>query len=366
MPDSLATGAAYARFTPNGTPDDLRLIVSPVGADTALRTALQDLRLGRYHATRDLLEMTGREWGLRTSRSNLLAAGASDPGIFKLWLDEEPNHPDAAMMWARVLTRAALKAYRSGMSQDVVGGAARLAAKAGWRASELLPECPVPWVDKILLAQLPYPAHYLDPHAQQRHQPWDELPGGRDQGMPHLGPWPLLGEIDARHPGNREGYHAMRQYFQRVRSTGAAMDFSCWILLSEPSTPELWLLPLYALVDKFRKEHGEGRGATSRFWQTGAVGHYAVEAYNKWFAQLPPAEYPWASMADLSHLAHALVANGETKMAADVLRAMSPYVTAQPWKDVNTILGRSTDWTDWFLTLRASTLRRWPLTTPTT
>ncbi|MFK0113159.1 hypothetical protein [Streptomyces sp. NPDC091217] len=342
----------------------MRLIISPVGADTALRTALQDLRLGRYHAARDLLEMTGREWGLRTSRSNLLAAGAADPGIFKLWLDEEPTSPDAAMMWARVLTRAALKAYRTGMSEDVAGAAARLAAKAGWRASDLLPECPVPWVDKLLLSQLPYPAHYLDPHARHRQMPWDELPGGREQGMPHLGPWPLLREVDARHPGNREGYHAMRQYFHRVCSAGAAMDFSCWMLMSEPPSPELRMLPVYALADKFRKEHGEdGQAGTSTFWQASTVGHHAVNAYHKWFARLPPAEYPWASMADLSYLAHALVANGESRMAADVLRAMGPYVTAQPWKDVNTILGRGKNWEDWFLTIRASTLRRWPITT---
>ncbi|MGW3447378.1 hypothetical protein [Streptomyces sp. NPDC001076] len=364
MPDSLAAGAAYARFAPNGTPDDMNLIVSPVGADTALRSALQDLRLGRYHAARELLEMTGREWGLRTSRSNLLAAGAGDPGIFKLWLEEEPSSPDAAMMWARVLTRAALKAYRSGMSEDVVGPAARMAAEAGWRAAGLLPECPVPWVDKILLSQLPYPAHMLDPYARHRQMPWDELPGGRDQGMPHFGPWPLLGEVDARHPGNREGYHAMRQYFQRVRGTGAAMDFACWMVLSEPPSPELWLLPLYALGDKFRTEHGEDhRAGTLRFWQTASVGHYAVQAYSKWFAQLAPAEYPWVSMSDLSHLAHALTANGETQKAADVLRAMGPYVTAQPWKDVNAILGRNRNWEDWFLMNRASTLRRWPLTT---
>ncbi|MEU2774632.1 hypothetical protein ABZ646_17225 [Streptomyces sp. NPDC007162] len=306
--------------------------------------------------------MTGREWGLRTSRSNMLAAGAGDPGIFKLWLDEEPDSPDAAMMWARVLTRAALRAFRSGMGEEVVGRAARLAAKAGWRAADLLPECPVPWVDKILLAQLPYPAHYLDPYARHRQMPWDELPGGREQGMPHLGPWPLLGEVAARHPGNRAGYHAMRQFFQRVRSPGAAMDFSCWLLMSEPPSPELWMLSVYALGDKFRKEHGEeGRAGTLRFWQTGTVGHHAVNAYDKWFAELPPTEYPWVSMADLSHLAHALVANGESQKAADVLRAMGPYVTAQPWKDVNTILGRSRNWEDWFLTVRASTLRRWPL-----
>lgn len=361
MPDSLATGAV---FTHLDDPDDMRLIVSPVGADADLRNALQDLQLGRYRAARDLLKMTGTNWGLRTSRSQLLAAGASEPGVFKLWLDEEPHDPDAAMMWARVLTRAALGAYRRGKSKDVVGRAAQWASTACQRASDMLPECPVPWVDKLQLAQLPWwPSELLDPKARTRQKPWDVLPllaDGSDHGMPHRGPWPLLWEVNGRHPGNREGYHRMRQYFQTCNSPGAAMDFSCWMLLSEPPSPDQWMLPVYALVDKFLKDHGEnGATGTLRFWQTSSAGFHAVNAYAKWFDQLPPADYPWVSMADLSHLAHALVAAGETQMAADVLRAMGPYVTAQPWQGVNAALGRSRSWEDEFLMTRASTLRRW-------
>ncbi|MFD4605957.1 hypothetical protein ACFWPQ_49135 [Streptomyces sp. NPDC058464] len=356
----------FTHFNAHGAPDDTRLIVSPIGADADLRHALQDLQLGRYHAARDLLRMTGHNWRLRTSRSQLLAAGASEPGVFKLWRDEEPTNPDAAMMWARVLTRAALDAYRRGKSADVMGRATQLAAHACQRASELLPACPVPWVDKLQLAQLPIPSHLLDPDARTRPKPWDALPpaaGGLDHGMYHRGPWPLLIEANRRHPGNREGYHRMRQYFQTVCGSGAAMDFSCWMVLSEPPSPELWMLPVYALVDKFRVEHGEdGAAGRDSFWQTANAGGHAVRAYDGWFAAIPPDEYPWVSMSDLSHLAHALVAYGATEMAAEVLRAMGPYVTAQPWMDVNTVQGRYTNWQDWFLTARASTLRRWSST----
>ncbi|MGW1626579.1 hypothetical protein [Streptomyces sp. NPDC002172] len=344
----------------------MRLIVSPIGADADLRNAVQDLQLGRYHAARDLLRMTGRNWGLRTRRSQLLAAAAGEPGVFKMWRDEEPDSPDAAMMWARVLTRAALRAYRGGKSEDVVRRAAQWGAQACQRASDLLPACPVPWVDKLLLAQLPFPSYLLDPHAQTRPKPWDKLPpeaGDLDHGMHHRGPWPLLVEVNRRHPGNREGYHRMREYFQTTCSSGAAMDFSCWMVLSEPPSPDLWMLPVYALVDKYRIEHGENSAAgRESFWQTANAGGHAVRAYDKWFAKIPPDEYPWVSMSDLSHLAHALIANGETQMAAQVLRAMGPYVTAQPWQDVNTIQGRHTNWQDWFLTARASTLRRWRAT----
>ncbi|MEV5847416.1 hypothetical protein AB0M32_36180 [Streptomyces sp. NPDC051985] len=348
----------------HGALDDMTVIVSPVGADADLRAALEDLRLGRYAAARDLLVMTGQNWALRTSRSQLLAAGAGEPGIFKMWLDEEPDNPDAAMMWARVLTRAALDAYRRGKPADVLGRAAQLAAQACQRASDLLPACPVPWVDRLQLTQLPYKPKYFDPHADSRPEPWDMLPrlaSGEDHGMYHRGPWHLLLEADARHPGNREAHHQMRRYLQVRRSTGAAMDFSCWTVLTEPPSPELWLLPVYASVDKYRTEHSDGSVDTS-FWQTAGFGFQACRAYDEWFAKIPPAEYPWVSMTDLSHLAHALTASGETQKAAAVFRAMGPYVTAQPWKDVNTVLGRTKAWEDEFLTVRASTLLRWPAT----
>lgn len=366
MPDSLATGAVFTHFNTDGTADDMRLIVSPIGADADLRHAVQDLQLGRYHAARDLLRMTGPNWGLRTRRSQLLAGGAGEPGVFKLWLDEEPDSPDAAMMWARVLTRAALRAYRGSKSEDVVRRAAQWGAQACQRASDLLPACPVPWVDKLLLAQLPFPSALLDPYARTRQEPWDVLPpaaGGLDHGMHHRGPWPLLMEVNRRHPGNREGYHRMREYFQTTCSSGAAMDFACWMVLSEPPSPDLWMLPVYALVDKYRIEHGEnGAAGRESFWQTASAGSHAVKAYHRWFVKIPPDEYPWVSLSDLSHLAHALIANGETQMAAQVLRAMGPYVTAQPWQDVNTVQGRYANWQDWFLTARASTLRRRPAT----
>lgn len=74
MPDSLATSAAFPRGGERAsTPDAMSLIVSPVGADSDLRDALEDLKLGRHSATRDLLSRTGAHWALRTGRSQLLA-----------------------------------------------------------------------------------------------------------------------------------------------------------------------------------------------------------------------------------------------------------------------------------------------------
>jgi hypothetical protein len=51
------------------------------------------------------------------------------------------------------------------------------------------------------------------------------------------------------------------------------------------------------------------------------------------------------------------VACGQDERAAWVFKAMGPYAMPQPWKDVNASLGRSQDWTDAFLRIRASVLR---------
>ncbi|MBW8800054.1 MAG: hypothetical protein JF597_42665 [Streptomyces sp.] len=339
----------------------MTVIVSPVGADADLRAALEDLRLGRYAATRDLLRMTGQHWALRTSRSQILAAVA-DPGVFKMWHDEEPHHPDAAMMWARALSRAAVDAFHSGKSEHIVGRAARMAAEACQRASDLLPACPVPWIDRLQLTQLPFRPEAFDPHAHLRPQPWNMLPAEdvRSHGMYHPGPWPLLREADRRDPGSREAHHQMRQALMVHSGLGAARDFSFWIVSKRLRSLELLMLPLYAIMDKYRAEHGSGQFGALQFWQRAQVGHYACQAYDRWFADIPADGYPWLSMTDLSHLAHALVATGENQRAAAVFRAMGPYATAQPWQDVNASLGRSRDWRDWFVTTRDATLRRWP------
>ena len=324
MPDSLATTSAS--FTPRmergAALADVQLIVSPVGADTDLRAALEDLKLGRYLAARDLLARTGRNWALRTIRIQLLVAWAGEPGVFKTWRDEEPDNPDAAMMWGRVLTRAALTAYRANQSQQVVARAAGLARQALYQARILLPECPVPWVDLLQLTQLPFAPHHFDPHAHTRQMPWDAL---KDPAMHHRGPWPLLAEINQRHPGNREGHHRMREWFQnRSREPAAAMNYACWLVATGVLNPQLLVMPLYTLAHLYRRRHGDGRGGALQFWQTAQVRHYACHAYDDWFARIPPVEYPWLPLPDLSHLAHALARAAQPRSGFRAVTRRSP------------------------------------------
>jgi hypothetical protein len=326
------------------------LIVSPIGADTDLRAAMEDLKLGRYLAARDLLAVTGMNLELRTSRSLLLAAGAGKGGAFKTWVDEDPASADAAMMWARVLTRAAVAAHRKGRPGDLVGAAARMARSACERAAVLAPYCPVPWICLLHLTQLPYDPSYFDPYAMRRPRPWDRID---DITMPYAGPWPLLYEIDRRDPGNREGYQRMRQYFRECGPRGAAMNFSSWVATGTPRHPVLLMLPLYALMDDYMAVYGDG--GSRMYWQTDQVRLAARRARDVWFAQVPPVQRAWLPLADLSHLAHALVACGED--AREVFEAMGPYVTAEPWQQINRSYGHSYDWKTEYCRTREAALR---------
>ncbi|MFF7987132.1 hypothetical protein ACFZDK_50035 [Streptomyces sp. NPDC007901] len=333
----------------------MTLIVSQVGTDVDLRRALEDLKIGRYLAARDLLVRTGWHWSLYTIRTQLLAAGDGAAGVIKAWLDEDPQNPHALIMWARALTRTAVVAHHSGAQPELVGRAMNLARQACLTAIGQSPACPVPWIDLLRLTQLPVDPVDFDPYADRRPLPWNL---SRDPGMPHRGPWPLLHEINRRHPGSREGHHRMREFFLHRGSPGTAEDFSGWLVMGRVVSPDLLLLPLYALMDVYRQRHGNGEGTAIAFWQEGRVSGYAVRAYDEWFDKIPATEYPWVALADLSHLAFTLVACGEEARAGAVFEAMGPYTTAEPWRTINASLGRSADWRDEFVRTRVSVLRR--------
>ncbi|MFJ3779809.1 hypothetical protein ACIPX0_49925 [Streptomyces sp. NPDC090075] len=333
----------------------MTLTVGHVGADVDLHHALEDLKIGRYHAARDLLNRACWNWPLYTSRTQLLAAGDGAAGVIKTWLDEEPHNPHALVMWARALTRTAVVAHHADTRPELVSRAASLAQQACGTAIGQAPLSPVPWIDLLRLTQLPYDPALFDPYASQRPVPWALL---SDPGMPHRGPWPLLHEINHRHLGSREGHHRMREYFLHRMSPGTAEDFSCWLVMGQVDNPELLLLPLYALMDVYRRRHGDGKGGAHQFWQAGRISGYALRAYDEWFDKIQPSEYAWVPLADLSHLAFTLVACGEEARARAVFEAMGPYTTAEPWRTVNASLGRSADWRNEFVRTRASVLRR--------
>lgn len=330
---------------------DMALIVDLAGRDDELRRALEDLRMNRHSAMRSVLMKSVRDRPLRTARSQVLAVGAGDGAAIVAWLEEDPRNADAMMMWARVLTRQAVRAFRQGKDEALLRRAARVARDACWAAIRDSPADPVPWVCLLDLAKLPIDLRHLDPFVSQRPYPWGQAP---EMGL-FDGPWPLLYEVDRRDPGNREAYHRMREFAETCLSGGLAVDFSRWTSGRAPYGSALHVMPLYAFLAEYLRRHGDGRDGAIAFWTTAQVKHYARKACDDWFYATPDSVRSQLSLLDLNHLAFVLVACGEVG-ADGVFREIGPYATSAPWAQVSGSLGR--DWQSEFRRMRDSSLRR--------
>ncbi|WUH92649.1 hypothetical protein OG900_22755 [Streptomyces sp. NBC_00433] len=297
-----------------------RLAPHPAGPDGELRAALEEVRIGRWVAMRDLLAKTRTRWELRTSRSQVLAAAAARSHVVREWLLDDPSGADALMMRARVGTERVLRAHRSGRD-----GTAELAVEARtavWAAARAAPDDPVPWVCLLALAQ-------VDP---RQLEPEHRMPAPEEMLPP--GPWRLLAEVQRRDPYNREAHHRALQFLLNARSGGSApaLNFAHWVGGWVPleSASALLVLPLYAYAQHYRDKRERGRyDAIGRAqWTREPLINDVQRALVGWFERSVPAE---RSVLDLNHLAHALWAGRRYAEAAEVFDAIGRYATAQPW-----------------------------------
>jgi hypothetical protein len=276
---------------------------------------MEELRAGRWHAARDLLEHTGRDWALRTARSQVLAAVGAGSDVVAAWRAEEFDSFDAAMMQARVAVVRALRAHRERRrDRDRLVHRARLAC---WDASRAWDEDPVPWIGLINLAQID--VRQLQPG--HREPPWELL-------LPE-GPWNLLREVYQRDPYNREAWLRMMQVF--LARDVPVFDFLRWMSTWAPHGSDLLVMPLYAYVEDYRRARDQrpGKGRLL-YWTNSNAAYFTDRALRLWFDFAAPQA---RSPVDLNHLAHALHAGGFTE-GAEVFAAIGPYVTPAPWQDV--------------------------------
>ncbi|MFD7379132.1 hypothetical protein [Streptomyces mirabilis] len=319
---------------------DMALTIHPAGRDDDLRLALEDLQVGRWLSTHHLLAHT-HTWTLRTSRSQVLAAGAASGGAIDAWIAEESDSPNALMMRARVLTQRVLTAHRARANHHTLFQAAGAARQACGDAARRWPHDPVPWVCLLALAQLD-----IDHRDRHRLEHWAYPP----EALLPPGPWPLLGEVGRRDAGNREAYHRMLQCLQ-ARGRGA-VDFSRWVASVTPRGSVLLTLPLYAYAESYRLRMESGQVSSSLgFWTDEQVRYYVRLARDGWFAHLP--DTADCSLVDLNHLAYALNACGLSG-AGEVFEAIGTFATTAPWAQ----LSESRWWQDEFLKARAYALRR--------
>lgn len=303
-----------------GNSPEFRPAYHPAGLDGELRFALEEVRVGRWVSMRDLLARTGDRPGLRTARSQVLAAAAARSHVVREWLAEEPSSPDGLMMRARVDTERVLHAHRAGHSGVAeLAGHARSSASA---AAAAAPGDPVPWVCRLALAQ-------VDPRqtvAEHRVAPPDRM-------LP-LGPWGLLHEVWRRDVYSREGHHRMLQALLAapVGGPAAALNFAhsvkSWVPWQSGSA--LLVLPLYAYVQHYRDKQERGRydpiGRAQ--WTREPVTDDVQRALQGWFELSDPVE---RSVLDLNYLAHALWAGRRYDEAARVFHAIGRHATTQPW-----------------------------------
>jgi hypothetical protein len=299
----------------DGGRGQFRPVYHPAGPDEPLRQAIDDVRVGRWMSTRDLLARTGEDWALRTARSQVLAAVAARSAVVQVWLDEEPGSADARMMLARVATQRVLQAHRQRHP-----GAAQLEAEARQACHEAASAAdPVPWVCLLALAQVD--------GRQQR--PEHRVPPPENL-LPH-GPWGLLEEAVKRDQYNREAFHRMLQVCSQLGASQAyALDFARWVGSWAPAGSPLLVMPLYAHAEHylFERKRGRGDALAHRQWSREDILRDTLRALVGWFDRAEPAT---RSQLDLNHLAHALYAARRFTDAAPVFEALGPYATQLPW-----------------------------------
>ncbi|MFI1535190.1 hypothetical protein [Streptomyces anandii] len=287
----------------------------PAGHDAELRTALQDLRTGRWVAMRDLLERT-TAWELWTARTQVLGVAAAGTDAVRAWRAEEPGSVPAAVMHARVAVERALRARRRRHRRTHELWIE--AWDASHTATRIAPRDPVPWVCLLALAQ-------LDPDLR-----WDEHREAPPEPTLPVGPWGLLAEAGRRDPHNREAHHRMLQFLYArgfADRPAEASGFAQWAAASAPPGSALHVLPLYVRVERYRRAHGQD-AALDLHWVAEDATREASEALLSWFASSEPAG---RSPLDLNHLAHALWGAQRFGDAARVFDALGPYWTPRPW-----------------------------------
>ncbi|MEU7057415.1 hypothetical protein [Streptomyces sp. NPDC046197] len=287
----------------------------PAGHDPALRTALQDLRTGRWMAMRDLLERT-TAWWQWTQRTQVLAAAAAGTDVVRAWRAEEPESVPAAVMHARVAVERALRARRERHRRTHELWIE--AWDASHTASRIAPQDPVPWLCLLALAQL------------DGELSWEEHRVAAPEPTLPPGPWGLLAEADKRDPHNREAHHRMLQFlYARGPSDrpAEAAGYAQWVAGSAPPGSALHVLPLYVRVERYRRGGGHD-AALDLHWVAEDATREAQRALHSWFEHT---DTPERSLLDLNHLAHALWGALRFGDAARVFDALGPYWTPLPW-----------------------------------
>ncbi len=276
-------------------------------ADRELRSAVQDLAIGRWAGPRDLLADTGRDWDRRTHRIRVLADAAVASKCVEAWQIAEPGSLDAAVTRAEL---EVVRAFHLAAQSEDGAPVERLdtAVRACLVAANADADDPVPLVSLLTVARL-YPGGH--PRIEQW---WDEL--------------------QRRDPYNREACHQVLRYFsdRYHGSEQLAQEFARDIAGRCPLGLPLAVLPLAARVEAYRYRAAGRRStdlALNDMWVDEWAGHDLDVALGRWFDAERPALAQ--DVPDLHYLAHGLAFANRLAAAAPVFAEIGDLGVKTPW-----------------------------------
>ncbi len=295
----------------------------PAAADRTLAQARTELRAGRRGLARDALAESRADPEVRAQRSLLLGSVVAGTDLAETWVTEDPQDPDARLLYARVAMVRALRAGKAGDPREAAFGA--LAWQAAAAASRYAPADPTPWATALAVAR-----HRPAP-VQGASRP--DGAGAAPPGLDLDGPWDLLSEAQARRPWHRESFLRLLAYYlprPGDRGSGEQSADTLWQVVSwaadaSPGNADPQLLPLAARAQLARGPTGAGADKATEEY----AAYVAATVYADWFPGISQLRFP--PVADLSLLAHALDRGGLHTEAGEVLAWMRPYATAFPW-----------------------------------
>ena len=321
----------------------------PAGPDRALAVARGDVAALRLGATREVLAETRLrgDFDARAFRSLVLAAAAASNDVVETWAQEEPENPDALLLYARLTAHRAVTAKRNREALSDIAVKACAAAHRAW------PQDPTPFVVELTLLRM--------------RQPYGRPAPGHAPGSPVDPAWALWRETESRHAGNREaGQRLLALCYPRHGGTvELASDTAAYLASVATADSISQLLPLLARLEQSQGADQPGIDPTRLTKIQELLDNLAARASvepqaeqrrrtllemldlelrgeqpggdplaetlgREWFGPFgrPPVS---ATVSDLSVLAEALHRSGRLAPAWRVLQHLHPYASPFPW-----------------------------------
>ncbi|WP_411104037.1 hypothetical protein [Streptomyces sp. cmx-4-9] len=279
--------------------DDLQLGKVIKALEGPPSPGLADLHIAQVER---LLADTGSDWDRRSHRITVLARYSADSHVVRSWAARQPRNADALIL------RAEADLVHGGRQGDLAD--ARQTLDSCYRAAELQPADPAPWV--ALLGAL-----------RLLRAPSEEV-------------FPVWREAVARDVWNREAHLRMLGYLspEECGSHMQVLEFVDAVRPRMPADAPTVGIELTATLRRHRHVAADEDALTAvmarRHWAGAQAATVLDRAHHHWTR--PGFLHHAAARADLNMLAYALVQANRIRHAAEVFPLLDGVVTAWPWQ----------------------------------